>query len=377
MASPTPREYRAVFLQNEFVQLILLPDLGGRILRWTDLTTNRQLLYANPVIKPTHWGYRGWWLATGGIEWAFPVEEHGLNEYRAWEYQLLWNGIRMWDTDDRTGLTIQVTVQLEAQSNRIAITPYISNPTDQPQPYQFWANAMMSLSDVNSPSPYLTFVLPASEVIIHSTADGSLPAPGSAMTWPGYSGRDFSRYSEWHSYLGVFAPQAADASYAGAYDLGTDQGIVRVAPTWVRGVKIFCLGDLDPALWTDDGSRYFELWGGLLPTFWDYVTLEPGASVSWTEHWYAVSGMGGYSFANGEGAVRLTPIGTELEIAVQTARPVQATVILRLNGTEVERWQAATGPGQPFAAQTSAGSNGEWGVWVLDPGESPLIQFGP
>ena len=284
VVGPTPREYRAVYLQNEFVQLILLPDLGGRILRWTDLTTGRQLLYTNPVVKPTRWGYRGWWLATGGIEWAFPVEEHGLNEYRAWEYQLLWNGIRMWDTDDRTGLTVQVTVQLEGQSNRIAITPYISNPTGQPQPYQFWVNAMVSLSDINTPSPYLTFILPASEVIIHSTADETLPSASSGMTWPYYAGRDFSRYSEWRSYLGVFAPQAADAGYAGAYDLGTDQGIVRITPNWVRGIKIFCLGDLDPALWTDGGSRYFEMWGGLLPTFWDYVTLEPGGSVSWTEH---------------------------------------------------------------------------------------------
>lgn len=372
VADPAPRTYRAVFLQNEYVQLVVLPELGGRILRWTDRTTGRQLFYANPVIKPTRWGYRGWWLATGGLEWAFPTDEHGLNEYRPWDYQLLWNGIRVWDTDDRTGMKVEVTVQLEAGSSRIAITPYITNPTDEAQPFQFWANAMLTLSDLNLPSTDLTFVLPATEVIVHATGDGALPSPGGLMGWPSYSGRDFSRYPEWRSWLGVFAPQAADAGFSGAYDLGTDQGIVRVAPSWVRGVKLFCAGDLDPELWTDDGSRYFELWGGLTSTFWEDTTLGPGESVGWSEHWYALSGMGGYTWANGEGAVRLTPTGDGVDVAVETARPLRATVILREGEAEAARWQAEVGPGLPFRATWGPGT-GPWGVKVLNPQGTVLI----
>ena len=377
VAGPAPRTYGAVFLQNDYVQLVILPELGGRILRWTDRITNRQLFYANPVVKPTHWGYRGWWLATGGMEWAFPTEEHGLNEYRPWEYQLLWNGVRVWDTDDRTGLTVEVTIQLEAGSSRVAVTPHIANPTDQAQAYQFWANGMLALSDFNAPSSDLTFVLPTSQVIVHSTGDGSLPGPGGTMTWPVHGGRDFSRYPEYHSWLGIFAPQAADAGFSGAYDLGTDQGIVRVAPAWVRGVKLFCMGDLSSELWTDDGSRYFELWGGLTSTFWSYTSLGPGESVAWTEHWYAVSGIGGYTFANGEGAVRLTPMGDRIEVAVETVRPFQATVVLRQGGMEVQRWEAEIGPSQPFWETAGPGPGGEWGLQVLDPQGGVLIQVGP
>ncbi len=373
---PAPRTYRAVFLQNQYVQLVVLPELGGRVLRWTDRTTGRQLFYANPVIKPTGWGYRGWWLATGGLEWAFPTEEHGLNEYRPWSYELLWNGVRLRDTDDRAGLQVEVTVRLEAGSNRVAVSPHIANPTDQPQPFQFWANGMLTLSDFNAPSSELTFVLPTSEVIVHSTGDGSLPGPGGRMAWPVYGGRDFSRYPEWRSWLGVFAPQAADAGFAGAYDLGTDQGIVRVAPSWVRGVKLFCLGDLGSERWTDDGSRYFELWGGLMPTFWDYATLGPGEEVGWTEYWYAVSGMGGYTWASGEGAVRLTPVGSGVEVAVETARPLRATVVLLQGETEVSRWQVETGPGQPFRTLWESGG-GPWGLKVLDSEGSLLIGTGP
>jgi hypothetical protein len=373
VSDPVPRTYRAVYLQNQYVRLLVLPDLGGRILRWTDRTTDRQLLYANPVIKPTHWGYRGWWLATGGIEWAFPTNEHGLNEYRPWSHELLWDGVRVWDTDDRTGLTVEVTVRLEAGSSRVIVSPRISNPTDRPQFFQFWTNAMLTLSDSNAPSPDLTFVLPASEVVVHSTADGSLPEPGGAMSWPVHAGRDWSRFPEWQSYLGVFAPQAAAAGFAGAYDLGTDQGIVRVAPAWVQGIKIFCLGDLGSGLWTDDGSRYFELWGGLTPTFWDDATLEPGESTAWTEYWYAVSGMGGCSFANQQGAARLTPARDGIEVSVQMARPVQATIVLRQGEGEASRWMAEIGPGCPFRATGSPGG-GSWALEVRDAEGTVLLQ---
>lgn len=373
---PVPRSYRAVVVQNDYVQLLVVPELGGRILRWTDRTTGRQLLYNNAVVKPTRWGYRGWWLAIGGIEWAFPVEEHGLNEYRPWQYQLLRNGIRVWDTDERTGLTVEVRVTLEAGRSYFTLSPRITNSTASPQPYQFWANAMLVLSDSNAPSPELVFILPDDIVTVHSTGDASLPGPGAQMGWPLHNGRDFSRYSEWRRYLGLFA-DPAQAGFVGAYDLESDQGIVRIFPhTLATGVKIFCPGDLPPSLWTDDGSRYFELWGGLTPTFWSYLTLEPGATVSWTERWYPVSGIGGYNWANAEAAIRLLPVGDMAELAVATTRALSATIVLRRGGTEVQRWEASIAPGAPFYATGGPASEGDWGIQVSADG-TLIAQMGP
>jgi len=377
VTGPAPRAYRTVFIQNGYVQLIVLPELGGRILRWTDRTTGRQLFYANPVVKPTSWGYRGWWLATGGMEWAFPTEEHGLDEYRPWQYELLANGVRVWDADDRTDLRVEVTISLDAQHSAFTLQPRVSNPTDAPQRYQFWANAMLTLSDHNAPSPGLTFILPDDAVTVHSTGDESLPGPGGAMSWPVYNGRDFSHYSEYHRWLGIFA-DPAQADFVGAYDPDADQGVVRVFPHAVAtGVKIFCLGDLSPAIWTDDSSRYFELWGGLTPTFWVYSTLQPGASATWTERWYPVSGIGGYDWANEQAAVRLLPSGDSAELAVATTRSLDATVVLRRGGVEVERWQALIAPGHPFRATGGPATvGGDWGVQVFAGGDL-VAQMGP
>ena len=382
VTEPVPRLYRAIFIQNEYVQLAVVPELGGRILRWTDRTTGRQLFYANPVVKPTRWGYRGWWLATGGMEWAFPTDEHGLNEYRPWKYELLWDGVRVWDTDDRTGLTIEVTIRLDGEHSYFTLVPRITNPTGEPQPYQFWANAMLTLSDANAPSPELVFILPDDAVTVHSTSDRDLPGPGDQMAWPVHNGRDLGQYSEWRQYLGVFA-HPAQAGFVGAYDLGSDQGVVRVFPHAIAtGVKIFCLGDLPSDLWTDDGSRYFELWAGLTPTFWDYWTIQPGASVTWMERWYPVSGIGGYDWANEDAAIRLVPFGPSgdsAEVAVATSRALRGTVVLRRGGGEVQRWDVFVAPGQPFRATggpVSTAGGGDWGVHVIESG-TVIAQMGP
>jgi hypothetical protein len=273
-------------------------------------------------------------------------------------------------------MTIEVEIRVDSEHSFFRLTPRITNPTEESQRYQFWANAMLTLSDSNRPSPGLTFILPDDAVTLHATADESLPRPGAQMSWPLHDGRDFSRYSEWHRYLGIFADPAL-AGFFGAYDRQSDQGIVRIFPHQVAtGAKIFCLGDLPSDLWTDDGSRYFELWAGLTPTFWDYWELAPGADVSWTERWYPVSEIGGYNWANEEAAIRLLPSGDSAEIAVATTRAVDGTIVLRRGSTEVQRWDAFIAPDQPFLARGGPASDGDWGVQVLAAG-NVIAQLGP
>ena len=51
VTGPVPRAYRAVFIQNRYVRLVVVPELGGRILRWTDRTTGRQLYTTAAGVK--------------------------------------------------------------------------------------------------------------------------------------------------------------------------------------------------------------------------------------------------------------------------------------------------------------------------------------
>ena len=271
-----------IVLESAGTRLTIAPEYGGRILRWFDKQDQREVLYVNPVIKPTRWGYRGWWLATGGIEWTFPTNEHGLNEWRPWRYQMYsgngYAGVTVSDHEDRTGLDVSVTVALYA-NEQIAIIPRISNRTRSTQTFQFWINAMLPYS------PDLKFELPAKQVEVHSTGDDRLPGPGQKMDWPIFNGRDFSRASEWHQYLGVFAAPVTQGRVS-IYSPITGARLTRTFPAVLaRGVKLFLLGDLPSDLYTDDNSRYLEMWGGYTRTFDESAVLKPGDSVAWLEHW--------------------------------------------------------------------------------------------
>lgn len=350
---PSPRTYRAIVLENGFVAVTILPELGGRIYRWVDKATGRHLLYENPVIKPTGWGYRGWWLAAGGIEWAFPTSEHGLNEYRPWQaasgstpYGL---SVTVSDVDSRTGMEVGATISLDAGHAWVTIEPWARNPTAEAHSYQLWLNAMLAMNN-NGVSGQTRFVVPATEVIVHSTGDGGAPGAGGAMGWPFHGGRDMSLYGNWSGYLGFFAP-AVSHGFTGVYDAAIDQGIVRVYnPGWPAGTKVFGPSTLPPSLWTDDSSNYIELWSGATSSFWSDATLPPGETFSWIEHWYPVHGLGDLSYANRVAALRLVEAQGVVEARVAVPAAFVGRVVLLAGEQRVGEWPVTITPGQVFRA---------------------------
>lgn len=378
VTGPAPAMYTAVVLENAYVQVVVLPQLGGRIYRWTDKTTGRVLTYENPVIKPTYWGYRGWWLATGGIEWCLPTDEHGLNEYRPWAYSIGQRGVTVSDHEDRTGLDISVTIRLAATHNRIEILPTIRNNTGSAQELQFWINAVLSLAN-NHASESIRFVLPADKVRVHATDDAELPPAGQSMSWPRTEGgRDLSTYANWPGYLGVFADPLR-GGFMGIYDVAADQGVARVFPYDVApGGKFFGGKGLDPAIWTDDDSSYIELWGGWTETFWDYATLEPGGTISWTEYWYPLSGLaGGFDVANVHAALQLEPQGDGVRLGVAPTRNlIGGRALLFLDGQRVGEWEVTAGPGRSVVTLWSGAGAGEYGIRLLSQTGEPLIELG-
>ena len=347
---PVPRSYQAIVLENGFNSITILPELGGRIYRWIDKATGRHLLYENPVVKPTSWGYRGWWLAAGGIEWAFPLTDHGLVEYQPWQYTIGDGSVTVSSIDQRSGMEVGATISLPLGQAYLIIQPWARNNTNDPHQYQLWLNAMLTLGG-NSVSPQTQFIVPANQVIVHSAGFGGAPSPGASMAWPWANGRDMSWYGVWEGYFGFFV---TGVSFTGLYDHDADQGIVRVhLPGWPVGTKFFGPATLSPANWTDDGSNYLELWSGATANFWSNAMLAPGDSVGWTERWYPVSRMGGFNFANARAALKLVDSSGGAEIAAAVSSAINGVIHLYVASHEVANWPARLSPGQAFRASWS------------------------
>ena len=77
--STTSRNFKTVIIENDYLRLTFLPELGGRLWQVLYKPTQQNIFYNNRVLKPSPWGpaQQGGWLAVGGMEWALPVDEHG------------------------------------------------------------------------------------------------------------------------------------------------------------------------------------------------------------------------------------------------------------------------------------------------------------
>jgi len=73
-----PHDWRAVYLENEYLKCSVLPDIGGHLYTCIDKISGQPMFYANPSIKKANIGYRGAWAAFG-IEFNFPVSHNWVS----------------------------------------------------------------------------------------------------------------------------------------------------------------------------------------------------------------------------------------------------------------------------------------------------------
>ena len=61
----------AIWIENEYIKVMVLPELGGRVQMAYDKIAKRHFVYYNHVIKPALVGLIGPWIS-GGIEFNWP-----------------------------------------------------------------------------------------------------------------------------------------------------------------------------------------------------------------------------------------------------------------------------------------------------------------
>jgi hypothetical protein len=368
------RTFTLIVLENDYLKLSVLPELGGRIYQVIFKPTGNNEFYQNPVLKPSPWGpsEMGWWLGAGGMEWGLPVEEHGYEWGVPWQYAIsdLADGARIavWDTDANDRLRVMVSITLLDNQALFHIAPSIENPTNHPIDYKFWLNAMLAPGPANSPSQDLRFIMPTDQVTVHSTGDPRLPGAWAGMSWPIYNGVDWSRLGNWRQWFGFFQRPQAAGDFQAVYDESYDEGVVRAYNSGVaQGAKGFGFGwgqdAISPDLYTDDQSAYVEMHGGVGPTFADTRRLEPGQRITWTEQWYPVAGLGGLTWANAQVALHLeTQAGqSRIHVVPSSPRPDVRVLLLRRTDNAI-LFEATVGQVTPGQSYHSA--------WINTPGLS-------
>lgn len=296
----TNRTYKALFLENEYLKVTCLPQIGGRIHSVLDKTTGEEMFHRNDVIKPGLIALRGAWIS-GGIEWNRGPQGHTVTSFSPVNVVLrehedgsasLYIGAT--EMNFRTRWDVKLT--LHPGRSYLDETIRIFNPTDGVHSYYFWNNTAFPCK------PGTRFIYPMTL--------GQDHAGTAFFSWPIHEGKDLSWLKNYDEPTSVFAYQCA-FDFFGAYDVDDDRGIVQFGDHRViTGKKAWTWGQSGDGIASqralhDDDSQYIEVQSGPLATQADYGLLGPREEVSWQEWWYPVHGLGdGFEYATKDVAVQ-------------------------------------------------------------------------
>lgn len=339
----TDKKYTAVYLENEYLKVMVLPELGGRIQRAYDKTNGYDFVYYNHVIKPALVGLTGPWIS-GGIEFNWP-QHHRPTTYLPVDYELMQRedgscAVSCHDVDQMYGTKCITKIALYPGRAYIEITGQLYNRTPQPQTFLWWANPAVPVNDMTQS----IFPPDVHAVMDHGKRDVSrFPIATGVYYKKDYSeGVDISRYKN----IPVPTSYMAEKSkydFVGGYDYGKEAGILHVADHHISPGKkqwTWGCGDFGKA-WdrnlTDEDGPYVELMTGVYTDNQpDFTWLKPFEEKTFRQYFMPYKAVGQVKNATRDAAVHLSyKVGEVKVIVYATGVHEQAKIVLTAAGKKV------------------------------------------
>jgi tetratricopeptide (TPR) repeat protein len=285
-------EYKALVLENEYLKLTVLPELGGKLYSVIDKRNGESLFYLNHVVKPQLVGLTGAWTS-GGIEFNFPFGHRptAMNEIHTNMRENKDGSVSVFvgETDHISGVRFSVELRLIPGNACMEETVRIYNPTSLPERYFFWNTASYpETEDLECRYPVQWMIEENSRLRRPWPMNGEVDVRES---------RNIQRFSS------VFTAYA-DKDFFGVYDRKKAIGNVHVANhREVPGKKFWSWGMAEFGVrWnlslTDEDGGYMEHQAGDTETQFNYHDFLPYQKLDWKEYWYQVFGIGPFTYAN-------------------------------------------------------------------------------
>ncbi len=310
------RDYDGYVLENRYLSVTLLPELGGKIHSAYDKTADYDFIYNNKVIKPAMVGLAGPWVA-GGIEFNWP-QHHRPTTFLPVDHAVGQSGERdavfMGEIDYFHKMKGMVAISVDDTHSyfRADITVYNSTPT--PHPFMWWANLAVEIND-----DYKIVFPPDVEYVNDHDRRAVLEWPTARGIYHTARPFDYGDGTDMHTFSAVKVPSSfmisrgqSDFDFVSGYDPRRDCGVVTLANHHIApGKKLWTWGDgTFGAKWcanlTDDGSRYVELMTGCYTDNQpDFTWIAPYETKTFTQYWYPIKAIGEVKNACTEGACNL------------------------------------------------------------------------
>lgn len=330
---PEKRKWKIVELDNDYVKVIIMPQIGGKIWTAIDKGNGKPFIYNNDVIKFRDIAMRGPWTS-GGVEFNYGIFGHTPGVATPVNYLIRKNAdssvscvLSLLDLLTETRWSLEIRLP---KDKAYFITRSVwHNNTPMYQPYYTWTNLGERVSDS------LEYIFPGNHYIYHDGKSYSWPYDeGTHKNISIYNQNNFGSYKSYHV-TGVYS------TYYGAFWQRQNFGMIHYArredkigkKIWIWGLS--GQGMIWEKILTDHGGQYTELQSGRLfnqnapesvsSPFKQFYFM-PYSTDSWSEYWYPFRGTGGVTFADLNGVVNLTDQGTSTTIRLSPVGYINDTL---------------------------------------------------
>ena len=353
------RQYRAVFLENEYVKLMILPEIGGRIHIGLDKTNGYDFFYRQNVIKPALVGLLGPWIS-GGVEFNWPqhhrpstfmpvdhyIEEHVDGSRTVW----------LSEHEPMNRMKGMVGICLRPGKSRVEAKVRLYNRTPFVQTFLWWANVAVRVHE-----QYQAFFPPD----VTYVADHAKRATSEFPIAKGfYYGVDYTCGVDIRWYKNIPVPTSymvveSRHNFFGGYDHARQAGLVHVADHHISpGKKLWTWGNAEFGYaWdrelTDSDGPYIELMAGVYTDNQpDFSFLQPFETRTFSQYWYPIQQIGPAKNANELLAVNLEVSGRKARAGACSSEALpDACVVLTAGDRVLMRKTGDLAPGAPCVAE--------------------------
>lgn len=309
---PVQKEWKVVELENDYIKVMILPEVGGKIWSAIEKTTGKSFIYYNHTVKFRDVAMRGPWTS-GGIEPNYGIIGHTPNCATPVDY------ITMKKEDGSVSCFIGVLDLLTRTPWRLEINlprdkaylitrSFWFNATPLEQAYYTWMNTGIKAAG------NLELIYPGTHYLGHEGEYSDWPINkqnGKDISF--YENNNFGGYKSYHvfgKYTDFFGAYWHDDDFGmGRYSTHDDKAGKKI---WIWGLSQ--QGMIWEKLLTDTDGQYVEVQSGRLfnqadvgSTFtpFKHAGFFPYASDTWTEYWFPVKEIKGFVKANNFGALNI------------------------------------------------------------------------
>jgi len=358
---PVQKQWKIVELENSYIRLTILPQIGGKIWSAVEKSTGKPIVYENHVVKFRDIAMRGPWTS-GGIEPNYGIIGHTPNSVTPVDYLTRTNADNSVSCfvsvlDLLTNTTWTMEVNLPADKAYFTTKSFWHNSTPLEQPYYHWMNTGIKTNGK------LEYIFPGTKYLGHQGEYADWPINkqnGKNLAF--YDNNNFGGYKSYH----VFGKYT---DFFGAYWHNDDFGMARYGGHEDKaGKKIWIWGLSDQGMiWekqlTDNDGQYSEIQSGRLfnqtavkSTFtpFKHKGFAPGTSDTWTEYWYPVLKTKGFVEANNYGALNVRAEGGLLKLYFSPVRKIADTLKVKQGDRLIYSKKVTLQPLQLFADSVKA-----------------------